>query len=323
MVKWGVLGTADIARKLVIPAMEAAGSCELYAVAGRSQKKADQFKEEFGFEKAYGSLEALLQDPEVQAVYIPLPNDMHKEWVIRAAEAGKDILCEKPLAPSYEDAKAMFEAADRCGVHLVEAFAYLNSPYMHALKQEVQSGVLGELLFIDAEFVTSDYNEKNIRMQKDRLGGGMLDLGCYVVSEVLYLTDADPADIHACGELNSEGVDVLAAALMRLGGHCRAACTVGMVLATDADNRIDRLEVRGTEGFIRSRTQFNEEGEVGFSVVSSGESRSVTLTAPSNYVLEMENVSRYFEKGGEPPVTRELSLRVARVLGEVLRQIGY
>lgn len=321
--KWGVLGTADIARTLVIPAMQKADNCVPYAIAGRSQAKADQFREEFGFEKAYGSLEDLLDDADVQAVYVPLPNDLHKEWCIRIADAGKDILCEKPLAPTLEDAEAMFAAAEKNGVKLVEGFAYLHSPYMSILRDAVQNGQLGELLFIESEFITSDYNGGNIRMQRERLGGGMLDLGCYVVSQILYLTGADPSDVRACGGLNGDGIDVLAAGLMRLGRRLRALFTCGMVLATDEDNRIDRFEVQGTDGYIRSRTQFNEEGQVDFTVCTRDGERKVTVEAPNNYVSEMENVSRYFLVGGMSPVPKELSLRVAWVIGEVLREIGY
>lgn len=322
-IKWGVLGTASIAQNIVIPAMLEAKNCELWAIGGRSQEKADQFKDEFGFEKAYGSYEDLLADPDVEAVYICLPNDMHKEWVIKAAEAKKNILCEKPLAPSLEDAKAMFEAAEKNGVILTEAFAYLYSPYMTTLREEVVTGVVGELLFIDSEFITSDYNEDNIRMQKERLGGGMYDLGCYTISQILYLTGAVPTSIHACGELNKDGVDVLAAVVMNLGEKCHALCAVGMVLATEEDNRIDRLEIHGTQGFLRSRTQFNQEGQLNFLVHTDEGQKAVTVNAPNNYVAEITEVGQCILDKTEPRVTKELSLHVAEVLDVVLKDIEY
>ena len=127
-VKWGVLSTADIARRETIPGMQKAGNCELYAIAGRSLEKANQFKETFGFEKAYGSYDELLEDKEVEAVYIPLPNNLHKEWVIKAAKAGKHILCEKPMSGNAADTKEMIDAANEAGVILMEAFAYLHAP---------------------------------------------------------------------------------------------------------------------------------------------------------------------------------------------------
>ena len=132
-IKWGVLGTAGIARGQTIPAMKTAENCTLFAIAGRSLEKAKEFRQEFGFEKAYGSYEALLNDPEVEAVYIPLPNDLHCEWTIRALNAKKHVLCEKPLAVSKAQEESMFRAAEENGVHLMEAFAYLHSPVTAAI----------------------------------------------------------------------------------------------------------------------------------------------------------------------------------------------
>ena len=132
-VKWGVLGTANIARGCTIPGMKMAENCELYAIAGRNEAKVQSYKDEFGFEKAYVGYDKLLEDPEVQAVYIPLPNNLHKEWVIKALKAGKHVLCEKPLALSAADAREMFAVAKENNVILMEAYAYLHSPYIASL----------------------------------------------------------------------------------------------------------------------------------------------------------------------------------------------
>ena len=137
-IKWGVLGTAGIAQSQTIPGMLEAENCELYAVAGRSLEKAEAFKAEFGFEKAYGSYQEMLDDPQVEAVYIPLPNELHMEWTIKTLEAKKHVRCEKPLAPNANDVQKMFDAAKANGVLLMEAFAYLHSPYVSALKQELE-----------------------------------------------------------------------------------------------------------------------------------------------------------------------------------------
>ncbi len=136
-VKWGVLGTANIAKGCTIPGMLAADNCELYAIAGRDENKAKRFQDEFGFEKVYVGYDKLLEDPDVQAVYIPLPNHLHKEWVIKALKAGKHVLCEKPLALNAADAEEMYETAKENNVHLMEAYAYQHSPYMESLKADL------------------------------------------------------------------------------------------------------------------------------------------------------------------------------------------
>ena len=132
-VKWGVLGTANIAKGCTIPGMLLAGNCELFAIAGRNEAKAESYKNEFGFKKAYVGYDKLLEDPDVQAVYIPLPNNLHKEWVIKALKAGKHVLCEKPMALNADDAGEMFAVAGENNVILMEAYAYLHSPYIESL----------------------------------------------------------------------------------------------------------------------------------------------------------------------------------------------
>lgn len=159
-VKWGVLGTADIARRCTIPAMQKAENCYLYGIAGRSKEKAEQFQEQFGFEKAFGSLEAMLEDEMVEAVYIPLPNTMHKEWVIKAAKHGKHVLCEKPLAGTEADVKEMIEACEKNGVLFMEAFAYLHSPLIRSVKETIHSGAIGELSFMESILLHPDIQLK-------------------------------------------------------------------------------------------------------------------------------------------------------------------
>ena len=144
-IKWGVIGTAGIAKSCTIPGMIQAYNCELYAIAGRSIDKAEQFKEKFGFEKAYGSYKELLDAPEVEAVYIALPNTLHYEWAVKAMESGKHVLCEKPLAPCEKQVKELFETAKENHVYLMEAFAYQHSPYIIAIKKEIEDGTKGSI----------------------------------------------------------------------------------------------------------------------------------------------------------------------------------
>ena len=186
-VKWGVMGTAFICRRSTLPGMLQAENCELYAIAGRSREKAEQFQKEYGFAVCYGSYDELLDDPAVQAVYIPLPNTMHYEWTIKALKKGKHVLCEKPLAPTAEQAAQMFRTARENGVLLMEAFAYQHSPYIAAIRQEIEDGTIGELQCMESAYMTSDYDLQNIRMRKETLGGCTYDLGVYNTSLILRL----------------------------------------------------------------------------------------------------------------------------------------
>ena len=173
-VKWGVLTTADIAKRCTIPGMQKAENCCLYGIAGRSREKVEQYKETFGFEKAYYSMDEMLDDPEIEAVYIPLPNTLHKEWVLKAAAKGKHILCEKPLSGTEKDVKEMIEACDKAGVLFMEAFAYLHSPLITSVKETLNSGIIGDLSFMESVFITPGYTPDNIRVRRETLGGSVL-----------------------------------------------------------------------------------------------------------------------------------------------------
>ena len=183
--KWGVLGTADIAYRCTIPAMQIAKNCTLKGIAGRNKEKVDSFKQQFGFEKAYYSLEDMLADDEIQAVYIPLPNDMHAQWTKKAADAGKHILCEKPLTGNYEDTKELIEYCDKKGVVMMEAFAYVHTPHIAMVKEIMQSGEIGDIEFLESCFFTPFCTPENIRMRRETLGGSVYDLGCYCTSLML------------------------------------------------------------------------------------------------------------------------------------------
>ena len=322
-INWGVMGTAGIAKGQTIPGMQQAENCNLYAIAGRSLEKAQAFQKEFGFENAYGSYAELLADPQVEAVYIPLPNELHYEWTIKAMEAGKHVLCEKPLAPTPEQVAALYDAADRCGVILMEAFAYLHSPYMQALKEELASGSIGDVLYLESTFITSDYNVQNIRMRKETYGGSVYDLGCYCTTMALWLLEKAPEKVQAIAEFSDRGIDTLTTALLTFPGGVKALLTSGMLLSTDRDYRIDRLQIHGTKGSIRSEVKFNECGELSYKLWVEGKESVKTITAPHNYRLEVEQLGRCILNGESPLVTKEFSLRNSQVLQAILEKIGY
>ena len=321
-IRWGVLGTAGIARGCTIPGMKLAENCELFAIAGRSLEKAEQYREAFGFAKAYDSYEALLSDPEIEAVYIPLPNTLHCEWTLKAIEAGKHVLCEKPLAPTAVEAEALFRAADAKGVLLMEAFAYLHSPLIQAMKRELDSGVIGEIRYAESAFITSDYDVSNIRMRRETLGGSVYDLGCYCTSLLLWML-GEPEGVRAVADFSDRNVDRLATGYLIYPNGCRAAFTCGMTLATGQDRRVDRMAFHGTRGVLRSDAEFNQAGRLSYQIVTDGGVVTRYVDAPQNYSLEVAQLGRCIALGEAPHVSRTFTLANARTLDRMLEAIGY
>lgn len=321
-VKWGVLGTANIARGCTIPGMKLAGNCELYAVAGRSEAKAESYREEFGFAKAYAGYEKLLEDPEVQAVYIPLPNSLHKEWVIKALKAGKHVLCEKPMALNSSELKEMFSVAKENNVFLMEAYAYLHSPYVASLKRDIQSGLIGDVDYIQSAFITQGYVD-DIRLYKDLGGGAVYDLGCYCTTLILSLVESDPDFVLANAEFNDKGVDVFSSVIMKFQNGIRASFNVGMVFDPQYGGRKDILYIHGSKGVINSGVEFNQAGELCYTIISEGQKIERKLNAKQNYSLEIEQLGRCIENGEKPHITEEFSLRNSELLDMILTKIGY
>ena len=321
-VKWGVLGTANIARGCTIPGMKLAEHCELYAIAGRNKDKAEAFKEEFGFEKAYGSYDELIADPEVEAVYIPLPNNLHLKWVVAALENKKHVLCEKPLALNADEARKMYETAEKNGVYLMEAYAYLHSPYVESLLNDVKSGIIGDVDYIESAFITQGYKE-DFRLHKELGGGAMYDLGCYCTTMILTLTGSKPEFVKAVAEFTDLGVDQNTSAIIRLENGVRASLNVGMILGADSNSRFDRLYVHGSKGCIRSDVEYNQQGEVSYRIITKDGETIRTINVPQNYSLESEQLNRCIRGDEKPLITPEYSVTNAELIDTVLKEIGF
>lgn len=321
-VKWGVLGTANIAKGCTIPGMKLAENCELYAIAGRSMEKAEAFQSEFGFKKAYGSYEDLLNDTEVQAVYIPLPNHLHLKWVKAALEKGKHVLCEKPLALNAKEAQEMFSAAKKNGVLLMEAYAYLHSPYIQSLKKDISDGLIGEIDYIETAFITQGYKE-DIRLHKDMGGGAMYDLGCYCTTLILSLIDQSPCFVKADAEFSDLGVDLMTAGIIRFDNGTRAAFNVGMVLGENSNSRFDRLYIHGTKGSLRSEVEYNQQGEASYRLFTDSGIIERKLSLPQNYSLEISQLGRCILSSEKPHITPEFSIKNAALMDTILSEIGY
>lgn len=324
-VKWGVLGTAYIFERDTAEGMKQAENCELYAIAGRSMEKAEVFKKKYGFQEAYGSYEDLLADPQVEAVYIPLPNTMHYEWTIKALKAKKHVLCEKPLAPTAKEAQEMFETAREQGVFLMEAFAYQHSPYIAEVQKELERGTIGDVRYMEAALITSDYVEENIRMRRETLGGSTYDLGVYCNSLILRMLGMEPERVQAVSTFSKEGVDMYTAVLMEYENGVRASFDCGMVLATEKNSALDRFQIHGTKGSIEAvKFGFNAPGELSYVVRNfEGMEEVKTVQVPQNYRLEVEQFGRCITEGETPAVSEAFSVANARIIDRILESIGY
>lgn len=321
-VKWGVLGTANIAKGCTIPGMQQVDNCELYAIAGRDINKALKFKDDFGFQKAYGSYEELIEDSEVQAIYIPLPNGLHLKWVKEALQHKKHVICEKPLALNASAARDMFETAKANGVILMEAYAYLHSPYIKCLKADIDSGLIGEIDYIESEFLTQGYSE-DIRLYKDQGGGAMYDLGCYCTTMILSLIDSTPTSVIANARYTELGVDELTNAIIKFKNGVNATFTVGMILGKDTGSRFDKLYIHGSKGAIRSDVEFNQSGELSYKIYLDKEIIERKISVPQNYPLEIAQLNSCILNGETQHITPDFSIKNAELMDEVFRKIGY
>lgn len=317
-IKWGVLGTANIAEAQTIPGMVQAENCELYAIAGRNIEKAERFKEKFGFEKAYGSYMELLEDPEVEAVYIPLPNNLHKEWVIKAAQHKKHVLCEKPLSGTPEDVEEIIRVCDEEGIIFMEAFAYLHSPIIAKIKEQIDSGIIGDVNFIETCFYTPGYDE-DIRLHRECYGGSLYDLGCYNITLATALYGEFPVEAKAVSHFTEEGIDDVSMGYLVFSGNRKAVFGCGMYPYT----RGDRTFVYGKEGVLEIPVSYNAEGIQKWYLVKDDERTEFTMEIPHNYMLEVVQLGKCITDGESPKVTHEFSIGYAKALEMVLESAGY
>ena len=242
-VKWGIISTADINRK-VIPGAHASSKVDLVGVASRDQAKADAYAKEWEIPRAYGSYEDLLADPEIEAVYISLPNTMHCEWSIKSVEAGKHVLCEKPMTRHTKEVEEAFDAADKAGRLLSEAFMYRHNPQTKRVKQLVEEGAIGELRVVRSVFSYGLYDEDNIRLRTELEGGALMDVGCYNVSGSRLL-GGEPERVFGEAWYGPSGTDWVFNGTLRFPEN-----VIGLFHCGTALPEQDELEVVGSEGSL-------------------------------------------------------------------------
>jgi D-xylose 1-dehydrogenase (NADP+, D-xylono-1,5-lactone-forming) len=305
-VRWGILSTANINR-LVIPGAHESPEVDLVAVASRDQERAAEYAREWGIERAYASYEALLADPEIEAVYISLPNTLHCEWSIRALEAGKHVLCEKPLSRHPEDVEAAFDAAGRAGRFLMEAFMYRHNPQTKRLRELVEGGVIGELRLVRSTFSYSLYDADDIRLRTDVEGGALMDVGCYCVSGSRLLA-GEPESLYGQARFGPSGTDWVFAGTMRFPGDVLAQFDCGTALTER-----DELEAVGSEGSLFLDDPWHCKRPV-IEVRREGDVERIELEPVDSYRLQLENLSAAIRGEAEPLLGRADALGQARAL---------
>ena len=306
-VKWGIVSTAYITR-LVIPAAHASPKVELVGVASRDKDRAEKYARKWKIELPYGSYEALLADPAIDAVYISLPNSLHVEWSVRALEAGKHVLCEKPLSRRRTEAEAAFDAAERTGRILSEAFMYRHNPQTHRVTRLVADGAIGELRLIRAAFSYSLYEAENIRLRTDVEGGALMDVGCYCVSGSRLL-GGEPQSVYGQARTGETGTDWVFTASLRFPNDVLGLFDCGTALPER-----DELEAIGSEGSLFVDDPWHCR-KPGIEVRRDGEeTERIEVEVADSYRLELENVSDAIRGEGELLLGREDGVAQARAL---------
>ena len=323
-----MLGCSGIGKSRTIPGLLACENAELYAIAGRNEEKLKVYAEPFAPKKLYTDYQALLDDENVDAVYLPLPNGIHMEWVKKAAAAGKHILCEKPMALTEEQVREMFAAAKEHGVLLEEAYAYRHAQLVQKVKEIVDSGAIGRIRYLESKHSTFDTNRSGIRYQKGNGGGAVYDVTCYNVSLASYLFGKDPEDMSVyCGFDKETGVDVSDAVMLRYEEGVTAMLYAGL----DAYRR-GCYSILGETGRIDVDHKFNSSGVCHIRVSTGARPQGAeyvdettteyTIWVDDNYKKEIELFSDAVLNGSALTVSEEESLRTARVCDAIRRAGG-
>jgi predicted dehydrogenase len=320
-VRWGILGTANIALQKVIPAMQRGRMSRVVAIASRDLAKARAAADAFGIERAYGSYEELLGDPDVEAVYNPLPNHLHVPWSIRAAEAGKHVLCEKPIALSATEARALLGARDRTGVKIGEAFMVRAHPQWAKVRELIDAGRIGDMRLVVGHFSYYRRDFTDIRSKLDFGGGALMDIGCYPVMLSRWLFNAEPIEVSAQIERDPEmKVDRLVSGLLRFEkGQASFTCSGQLVPH-------QRMNVFGTRARIEVEIPFNPPPDTAARIYVDGggdlagrDRETIELPIVDQYTLQGDRFSEAIRGVGDVPVGLDDAIRNMAVIDALFR----
>jgi len=286
-VRWGILGCARIAERALIPAFRKAAGAELLGLAARDEARARAWAGCHAIPRAYADYAALLADPDIDAVYIPLPNHLHAEWAIRAARAGKHVLCEKPLARDGREADRIFRAADQAGVRLLEAFMYRFHPLFETALGLARAGEIGEIRAVSSAFTFRlESGLEDYRWTPGMGGGALYDIGCYPVSAARTVFGAEPTSVFARARFHPElGIDMAAALVLEFPGGRNALLDCAFDTAFES-----RLEIAGAEGRISVPRAFSPKHfDVPIEIRKGNDARTLVVPAEDAYVRMIEH----------------------------------
>jgi predicted dehydrogenase len=320
-VRWGILGAANIALKKVIPGMRGSALAQVVAIASRDIAKARAAAHELGIPRAYGSYQELIDDPDIDAIYNPLPNHLHVPWSIRAAERGKHVLCEKPIALTAREARELLEVRDRTGVQIGEAFMVRTHPQWHKVREIIASGRIGELRLITGHFSYYRRDPGDIRGRIEWGGGALMDVGCYPITISRWLFGAEPTEVMGLIDRDPDmQVDRLTSGMLRFErGQATFSCATQLV-------HYQAMQIFGTTGRIDVRIPFNpppgDECRIfvddGRDVEGSG-IETITFPPVDQYTLQADRFSEAVRGVGSVPVSLEDAMGNMAVIDALFR----
>jgi predicted dehydrogenase len=312
-IRWGILGVAKIATAKVIPAMQKASNVEIAAIASRDLSKARTAAEQLGIPQAYGSYEELLQDPAIDAIYNPLPNHLHVPWSIRAAEAGKHVLCEKPIALSVAETRDLIAARDKAHVKIGEAFMARTHPQWLRAAEIARSGRIGEPRVVSGHFSYFNRDPKNVRNIAEIGGGGIMDIGCYPITLSRMIFAAEPVSVHALLDRDPDfKTDRLASVILQYPqGQASFTCSTQLV-------PYQKMHIFGTTGHIEIEIPFNAPPDKPTRIFVNDEVEEFPVC--DQYTIQGELFSRAILENAEVPVPLEDALKNMIVIEAILNQ---
>jgi predicted dehydrogenase len=319
-VRWGVLGAARIAVEKVIPAMQRGERAEFVSIASRDLGRAQRFAAALGIPKAYGSYEELLADPEVEAVYNPLPNHLHVPWSIKAAEAGKHVLCEKPIGLDAAEARRLLAARDRTGVKIQEAFMVRTHPQWLGARDAVRSGRIGELRAATCFFSYFNRDPGDVRNKADIGGGALLDIGCYAVNLSRFIFGSEPRRVTGHVERDPAwGIDRLTSAILDFeAGMSTFTCSTQLA-------PYQRMQFFGTRGRVEVAVPFNSPTNMPTRIFidttgfPGGRVQALEFPACDQYTIQGDLFSRVVRGEVEQPIPLEDALHNMAVIDAIFR----